>query len=124
LPPILTFALQRVDYNEYTFEREKINSRYEFPLEIDLTGFMHPEYIIGENCYELFTIVVHRGTANSGHYFAYIRDILNEGNWDLKNLESYKTEPTKIEIKKEEEKKEEEKKQEIIIEEEKKERGH
>lgn len=31
--------------------------------------------------YELFAIIMHRGTAYSGHYFAYIRDTLREGKW-------------------------------------------
>lgn len=33
------------------------------------------------NLYQLFSIIMHRGTAYSGHYFAYIRDHLGEGNW-------------------------------------------
>ena len=36
-----------------------------------------------DNIYQLSTVIMHRGTAYSGHYFAYIRDHLNEGNWDL-----------------------------------------
>ena len=31
--------------------------------------------------YELFGVLIHRGTAHSGHYFAYIRDTLGEGDW-------------------------------------------
>lgn len=31
--------------------------------------------------YQLSTVIMHRGTAYSGHYFAYIRDHLNEGQW-------------------------------------------
>ena len=31
--------------------------------------------------YELFAIIMHRGSAHSGHYFAYIRDYQREGNW-------------------------------------------
>ena len=31
--------------------------------------------------YELFSVVVHRGSAFGGHYFAYIRDIDDLGSW-------------------------------------------
>ncbi len=35
------------------------------------------------NEYQLSAVIMHRGTAFSGHYFAYIRDNLNEGSWKL-----------------------------------------
>ena len=31
--------------------------------------------------YDLFAVVIHSGTPYSGHYHAYIRDTLQEGNW-------------------------------------------
>ena len=34
-----------------------------------------------DNTYELFAIIMHRGTAHSGHYFAYIKDYQGEGSW-------------------------------------------
>ena len=36
-----------------------------------------------DGLYQLHAIIMHRGTAFSGHYFAYIRDSLGEGNWEL-----------------------------------------
>jgi hypothetical protein len=33
--------------------------------------------------YQLSTVIMHRGSAHSGHYFAYIRDTLDEGSWSL-----------------------------------------
>jgi Ubiquitin carboxyl-terminal hydrolase len=33
------------------------------------------------NLYDLFSVVIHKGNAYSGHYHAYIRDCLNEGQW-------------------------------------------
>jgi hypothetical protein len=35
------------------------------------------------NLYQLFAVIMHRGSAHSGHYFAYIRDSLEEGDWEL-----------------------------------------
>lgn len=32
--------------------------------------------------YELFAVVIHQGTAHSGHYSAYIRDVQGEGRWE------------------------------------------
>lgn len=40
----------------------------------------HDDWSTGSR-YELFAVINHRGTAHSGHYFAYIRDCLGEGTW-------------------------------------------
>lgn len=40
----------------------------------------HDDWANGSR-YELFAVINHRGTAHSGHYFAYIRDCLGEGTW-------------------------------------------
>lgn len=34
------------------------------------------------NVYDLQAVLMHRGTAYSGHYFAYIRDFMGEGTWN------------------------------------------
>jgi ubiquitin carboxyl-terminal hydrolase 47 len=34
----------------------------------------------GNNVYELFSIVIHSGTANGGHYYAYIKSF-EDGDW-------------------------------------------
>jgi hypothetical protein len=49
--------------------------------------------------------VIHRGGPYGGHYHAYIRDDLEDGNWDIVLPDVYQTEPE--EVKKEETKKEE-----------------
>lgn len=36
-----------------------------------------------ETKYDLFSVIIHGGSAYGGHYHAYIKDILNEGNHDL-----------------------------------------
>jgi ubiquitin carboxyl-terminal hydrolase 47 len=40
LPYLLTFQLQRFDFNYETMQRVKINSRFEFPSNIDLSEFV------------------------------------------------------------------------------------
>jgi len=37
----------------------------------------------GQWVYKLHAVIMHRGSAYSGHYFAYIRDSMNEGNWEM-----------------------------------------
>ena len=36
---------------------------------------------VAETNYELFAVVIHRGTCYSGHYYGYIKDIDHIGNW-------------------------------------------
>eukprot|EP00743_Colponemidia_sp_Colp-15_P009663 GILK01010573.1.p1 GENE.GILK01010573.1~~GILK01010573.1.p1 ORF type:complete len:1080 (+),score=254.90 GILK01010573.1:173-3412(+) len=77
-PPILTFCLNRFDYDWSTDERKKITSRFAYPLEMDMSPFL----IDNTNAiYELSAVIIHRGTAYSGHYHAYIRDMMREGTW-------------------------------------------
>mmetsp|Transcript_19455 Transcript_19455/g.19462 ORF Transcript_19455/g.19462 Transcript_19455/m.19462 type:complete len:376 (-) Transcript_19455:2017-3144(-) len=76
LPPILTFSLCRFEYDMKTIERIKLTKNYEYQLELDLSD------IVGEPTkYELFAVIIHGGTAYSGHYHAYIRDLLRTGTW-------------------------------------------
>ena len=53
-----------------------------------------------EMIYELKSIVIHRGSAYGGHYYAYIRDDLNEGNWNLEKQETYDNKPVEVKKKK------------------------
>lgn len=45
--------------------------------------------ISNDNCniYQLSSVIMHSGSAYSGHYFAYIRDNSNEGDWHLHDSE-------------------------------------
>ena len=36
-----------------------------------------------EHVYQLFAVIIHHGSAYSGHYTAYIRDVKGEGLWEL-----------------------------------------
>lgn len=78
LPPVLTFGLARFDIDYVKFERYKVNDRFEYPLELDLSEYLDPEaFEAPENCkYELKSIIIHRGGAFGGHYYAYIQDEL------------------------------------------------
>ena len=39
LPPVLTFSLNRIGIDFTTWDRKKINSRFEYPLELDMTKY-------------------------------------------------------------------------------------
>lgn len=74
-----------------------------FDLELNMGGFgvtdKHTDF-------ELYGIVIHRGSAHGGHYIAYVRDVLYESSWK-DNLEEKKTEEKKEKEKKEEQDKKE-----------------
>ena len=95
LPPILTVDLNRFDFDYNTFQRVKVNDRFEYPLELDLSAHLDPESVeIPENCiYELKSVIIHRGGAYGGHYHAYIQDELGEGEWHLEMPQEFKKEP-------------------------------
>ena len=75
IPPLLTFSLNRFEYDMRTYERMKITQNFEFFLEVDME-----KYLENAGVYELFAVIIHSGSAHSGHYHAYIRDILGQGN--------------------------------------------
>jgi len=101
LPPILTVDLNRFDFDYNTFQRVKVNDRFEFPLELDVSAHLDPEaFETPENCqYELKSVIIHRGGAYGGHYHAYIQDELREGVWHLEMPESFQKDPTVVEKK-------------------------
>lgn len=94
LPQFLFFNLSRIEFDYETFERVKINSRFEFPLEINMKEYLAAESDFQEeSIFELYSIVIHRGDPFRGHYFSYIRDLTNEGKWDLEKLKEFRAAP-------------------------------
>ena len=58
-------------------------SKYVSEEVLKNSKYIEGEQVPDELIYELKSIVIHRGGAYGGHYFAYIKDDLNEGNWHL-----------------------------------------
>ncbi|KAL8994895.1 MAG: hypothetical protein Q9169_005269 [Polycauliona sp. 2 TL-2023] len=59
--------------------RHKINDRFEFPEKIDMAPYsiehlQDPEQPLSPDLFELVGILVHAGTAESGHYYSFIRE--------------------------------------------------
>ncbi|CAD8211707.1 unnamed protein product [Paramecium octaurelia] len=86
LPQILTITLNRYTFDYETVQRVKLNDRFEFPLEIDMGVYL--ENPVENLIYELQGVIIHRGNAHGGHYFAYFRDLLDEGDW-LSHIPEY-----------------------------------
>jgi ubiquitin carboxyl-terminal hydrolase 34 len=86
LPNVLIIHLQRIIYNFDTFMNEKINSRLEFPKDFSIEPYTveglearekpdvktAAEKPNGYYHYKLAGVVVHIGTADTGHYYSYI----------------------------------------------------
>jgi ubiquitin carboxyl-terminal hydrolase 34 len=79
IPDNLIFHLKRFDFDMLTMMRSKINDEFQFPERIDMTPYK-VEYLsdsgvqLEQDIFELVGVLVHSGTAESGHYYSYIRE--------------------------------------------------
>ncbi len=78
VPDNLIFNLKRFDYDIMTGLRCKLNDHFQFPDVLDVAPYTlehlsQPERPLKPDAFELTGIIVHSGTADSGHYFSYIR---------------------------------------------------
>ena len=92
LPRILACTLKRFDMNWQRMCRVKLHDAVYFPPKMDLSPFLSagsevqggtplPSPQSSADCtYELYALLIHRGSATSGHYFAYIKNFA-DGNW-------------------------------------------
>jgi ubiquitin C-terminal hydrolase len=104
LPNTLILNLNRLVFNYETFLREKINSRVAFPLDLLIDKYSMSGQVLAppvegqpttsesvsveqlhaaklDNSYQLAGVVCHSGTAESGHYYSFIRDRAT-GKWN------------------------------------------
>lgn len=72
LPEILFLHLRRFQRDTTRNCNVKVNTRFEFPREIDLGEFI-PADSSRSYGYDLFGVLVHSGSVVSGHYYAYLR---------------------------------------------------
>jgi len=77
LPQILTISLTRFDFDFQKFERVKINNEFRFENEINGSMFMEES----DEIYELYSVIIHSGSAHGGHYHCYIKDLLGSNEW-------------------------------------------
>lgn len=67
--------LKRFEFKYLEMKREKINDKFEFPIELNLRNWCNDDSQ-SEEYYEfvLTGVVIHSGSADSGHYFSLIKD--------------------------------------------------
>lgn len=84
LPRILCFNTMRYAFNMVTMMKEKVNTHFSFPLQLNMAPYTE-EFLMGDKqdqdpqrdpsyWYQLIGVVVHTGTAEGGHYYSFIRD--------------------------------------------------
>lgn len=78
-PEVLHLHLRRFEF-DFRLERMiKINSRFEFPEELDLEEFLADSADHSRPCvYSLFGVLVHSGTPDYGHYYAFLRPTIEQ----------------------------------------------
>ncbi|KAH3764942.1 ubiquitin hydrolase [Pelomyxa schiedti] len=84
LPASLVIHSKRFEYDFELMRRIKVNDLYEFPMKLDLEPYTKEGLARREkgvsplsptSCeYDLVGVLVHSGTAESGHYYSYIRE--------------------------------------------------
>jgi ubiquitin carboxyl-terminal hydrolase 34 len=79
IPDNLLFHLKRFDFDMVTMMRSKINDEFQFPDRIDMTPYKveylsNPNNPVEPDIFELVGVLVHSGTAESGHYYSYVRE--------------------------------------------------
>ncbi|KAI0480668.1 ubiquitin carboxyl-terminal hydrolase [Xylariaceae sp. FL0804] len=89
IPDSLIFHLKRFDFNLRTLQRNKINDYFPFPTTIDMQPYTiehlsDPSRDVEPDMFELVGILVHSGTAETGHYYSFIRErpsVQNAASW-------------------------------------------
>ncbi|KAI9826367.1 MAG: hypothetical protein M1832_000284 [Thelocarpon impressellum] len=79
IPNNLIFHLKRFDFDLRQMQRSKINDHFAFPDTIDMKPYTvdhlsDPDTPIPDDVFELVGVLVHSGTAESGHYYSFIRE--------------------------------------------------
>ncbi|XP_033107296.1 ubiquitin carboxyl-terminal hydrolase 34-like [Anneissia japonica] len=83
LPKILSFNTMRYTFNMVTMMKEKVNTHFSFPVQLDMSGYTE-DALMGNKpqgqednldyLYGLVGVTVHTGTADGGHYYSFIKD--------------------------------------------------
>ncbi|KAI0097657.1 hypothetical protein GGR51DRAFT_465287 [Nemania sp. FL0031] len=79
IPDNLIFHLKRFDFNLRLLQRSKINDYFAFPNKIDMQPYTvehlsDPSHKAEPDVFELVGVLVHSGTAETGHYYSFIRE--------------------------------------------------
>ena len=89
LPLVLAFQLKRFGWDRVRGRNFKINTPFKFELVLDMNEFVHKseggssstcpsasyDSTAMQTTYELYAVLVHDGNANTGHYYALIKEL-------------------------------------------------
>jgi len=83
LPSVLQLHLMRFEYDWETGGMGKVNCRFIFPKELDLSTVCNDtdENDASRLIYELQSVVIHVGGYDSGHYYSYVRPDIRHNLW-------------------------------------------
>ncbi|KAK9476740.1 hypothetical protein V1514DRAFT_321824 [Lipomyces japonicus] len=106
VPNHLIFHLKRFDFDLQTMQRSKINDFFEFPMQLDISPYTF-EYLQNKQDsilksssvvdeFKLVGILVHSGTAESGHYYSYIRKSDDDTWFEFNDADVNKFDPGDI----------------------------
>jgi len=78
MPDNLIFNLKRFDYDILTGMRTKVNDEFQFPETIDMMPYTidalsNPDQSFPPDVFELVGVIIHSGTAETGHYYSFVR---------------------------------------------------
>lgn len=77
MPNILVITLKRFEFDYETQSRSKLNDYFEFPFELDMhkysASYLRNKKETSDSKYKLSGILVHSGSAESGHYYSFIK---------------------------------------------------
>lgn len=95
--------------------KEKVNTHFSFPFRLDMSPYMEHNLIPNDKQdvdkaeedskeeredesleYELIGVTVHTGTADGGHYYAFIRDRSNDSWFSFNDAEVKPFDPSQI----------------------------
>lgn len=77
LPSCLIIHLKRFTFNAKKGSIKKCNARFEFPIYLDMSPYIDDATC---NRYMLGGIIVHNGSASTGHYYSIVRNRYFESN--------------------------------------------
>lgn len=78
IPNSLTFCLKRFAFDNILDGENKVNDRFEFPKEINMSHYKReyledPTTTQDPDMFELSGVIVHQGSLSYGHYWSYVR---------------------------------------------------
>ena len=94
IPDIFHICLKRFKFNAKTRSFYKLNKKISFPEKIDFTQYSYNKNL--KQKFILYSILIHSGEMNSGHYFIIIRDFAKNNFIKLNDTEVTHVSPQSV----------------------------